>query len=86
MYVSSFECESCQLRKYFQASYPYLECIPSKSPFDVVHCDVLGPSRVPSILGFCYYIVFVDDFSRASWVYLLKDRTDVFTICSSVSY
>ena len=32
---------------------------------------------MPSILGFCYCIVFVDDFSRATWVYPLKDRTDV---------
>ena len=36
-----------------------------------------GPSQVPSILGFWYYIVFVDDFSHASWVYLLKDWIDV---------
>ena len=27
-----------------------------------------------------YYIVFVDDFSRASWIYLLKDRSHVIDI------
>ena len=75
--ISSFECESCQLGKHFQASYPHLDSIPSKSLFDLFHSDVWGPSWVPFILGFCYYIVFVDDFFRASWVYLLKDRTDV---------
>ena len=32
---------------------------------------------MPSILGFHYYRVFVYDFSRASWVYLLKDHIDV---------
>ena len=75
--MSSSECESCQLGKYFWASYPHLDSIPGKSSFDLVHSDVWGPSRVPSILGLCYYIVFVDDFSRASWFYHLKDRKDV---------
>ena len=65
--MSSFECESCQLDKHFWASYPHLDSIPSKSLFDLIHCDVWGHSRVPSILGFSYYIVFVDDFSHASW-------------------
>ena len=30
-----------------------------------------------SILGFCYYIAFVDDLSRVYWFYLLKYHTDV---------
>ena len=61
----------------FQASYPRLNSIPTKSLFDLLHCDVWGPSRVTSILGIHYYIIFVDDFSRVSRVYLLKYRTDV---------
>ena len=75
--MSSFECESCQLSKHFRASYTHLDSIPSKSLFDLVHCNVWGPSRVASILVLRYYIVFVYDFSRASWVYLFKYRTDV---------
>ena len=64
-------------RQIFLGLLPHLDSIPSKSIFDLVHCDVWEPSQVPSILGILYYIVFVDDFSHASWVYLLKDRTDV---------
>ena len=30
--------------------------------------------------GHRYYIIFIDDFSRTSWVYLLKDRSHVFNI------
>ena len=75
--LSTFECESCQLGKHFRSTYSRLDSIPSKHPFDLVHCDVWGPSRTSSISNFRYYIVFIDDFSRASWVYLLRDRTDV---------
>ena len=77
IFVSSFECESCQLEKHCWASYPCLDFITSKSLFDLVHCDVWGPSRVPSILGFCCYIIFVDNLFHASWIYLLKNLTDV---------
>ena len=30
--------------------------------------------------GYRYYIVFVDDYSRMSWVYLLKDRQHILDI------
>ena len=30
--------------------------------------------------GHCYYIVFIDDFSRMSWVYLLKDRGHIYNV------
>ena len=63
--------------KHIRSSYPRLDSIPSKHPFDLVHCDVWGPSRTSSITKFRYYIVFVDDYSRVSWVYLLPDLTEV---------
>ncbi|XP_078447656.1 uncharacterized protein LOC144716399 [Wolffia australiana] len=66
-----------RLGKHFRSTDSRLDSISSTKPFDLVHCDVWGPSRVSSISNFRYYIVFVDDFSRLSWVYLLHDRTDV---------
>ena len=75
--VSSFQCESCQLGKHFCATYTRLGSIPSQSSFELIHCDVWGPSLTTSIFGFHYYIVFVDDYSHVSWAYLLKDCTDV---------
>ena len=46
-------------------------------PFDLVHCDVWGPAHQVSPSGGKYYIVFVDDYSRASWTYILKSRKEV---------
>lgn len=33
-----------------------------------------------SVYGYRYYIVFIDDFLHASWVYLLKDRSQVLDV------
>jgi hypothetical protein len=39
--------------------------------------DVWGPA--PSSVGkFWYYVSFIDDFSKFTWVYLLKNKSDVF--------
>ena len=41
---------------------------------------ISGPAKVPSMFGHRYYIVFIDDFSRTSWVYLLKDRGHIYKV------
>ena len=39
-----------------------------------------GSARVSSVCSHKYYIVFVNDFSRTSWVYLLRDRIHVLDV------
>ena len=39
-----------------------------------------GVNRVPSIKGFRYFLFFVDDFSRMTWLYLLKERSEVSSV------
>ena len=65
--------------KHHRSSYSSHDDIPSSAPFDLLHCNVWGPSRTPFISGHRYYIVFVDDYTRVSWVYLLSDRSEVVT-------
>ena len=64
--VSPFDCESCELGKYHRATFRSLRLVRSKSPFELIHCDVWGPTRTPSMSSYKYYIVFIDDFSRVS--------------------
>ena len=49
----------------------------SKGVLDYVHSDVWGPSPTVSYGGAKYYVLFVDDFSRKVWVYVLKRKADV---------
>ena len=53
--LSSLECELCQLGKHTRVSFP--KCLESqtKSPFELVHTDVWGPSQTASALSFWYF-------------------------------
>ncbi len=44
---------------------------------ELVHSDVCGPINPKRLGGNRYYLTFVDDFSTKSWVYLLKDKSEV---------
>ena len=75
--LSEFHCESCELGKHHRSSYPSRTGPPTHSPFDLVHCDVWGPAPYSSPTGGKYYMVFVDDYTRASWTYILKSQKEV---------
>ena len=47
----------------------------SSQPFSLVHYDFWGLIRVPSILGFQYFVTFVDDHFHMTWLHLLKERS-----------
>jgi transposase InsO family protein len=44
--------------------------------FELVHSDVWGPT-IESFDGYKYFVTFVDDFSRETWIYLLKFKSEV---------
>ena len=43
-------------------------------PCEPLHNDLYGPMRVRSIIGKSYILVTADDFSRFTWVDLLKEK------------
>ncbi|KAJ0494958.1 putative RNA-directed DNA polymerase [Helianthus annuus] len=72
-------CASCQLSK--AKRLPFVENNKRSSRvLDLVHCDLWGPSPIPSTDGYLYYVVFVDDFSRFTWLYPLKFKSDFYNI------
>jgi hypothetical protein len=44
----------------------------------LVHNDVFGPVSIPSLRKFVYYVSFIDDFSRNTWIYFLKKKYEFF--------
>jgi Integrase core domain len=50
----------------------------SKALFVLVHSDVWGPVPIISYNGFKYFVIFIDDFSRTTWLYLLRIKNEVF--------
>jgi hypothetical protein len=46
---------------------------------DYVHTDLWGPTPVTSVGGGKYLLIFVDDFSRKVWIYILKSKDETFS-------
>ena len=57
-----------------------LSTLVSSKPFELIHCDLWGPFATSTIDGFKYFLTIVDEYSRCTWVYLLKHKfeTQVF--------
>ena len=43
---------------------------------ELLHIDLCGPSAIESFGGSKYILVIVDDFSRFTWVFFLKQKSD----------
>ena len=74
--IESLTCESCQFVKHKRSSFPntshrYL------SAFECVHSDIWGPCSISGLSHHKWFILFVDDFSRYTWVYLLKTKSEI---------
>ena len=52
----------------------------SNSIFELIHSDVWGPSPVASIGGSRYFVVFIDDYSRYSWIFPMQSRSEILPI------
>ncbi|PKU60283.1 Retrovirus-related Pol polyprotein from transposon TNT 1-94 [Dendrobium catenatum] len=70
-------CNACCMAKSHRLPTISSNSVTSK-PFSLVHSDVWGPSPVTSLFGYRYYVSFIDDFTRYTWVYPLFHKSDVF--------
>ena len=48
-----------------------------KKCFDLIDVDIWGPYLIPSIHGHKYFLTMVDDYSRYTWIFLLKHKSEV---------
>ncbi|KAJ4760135.1 hypothetical protein LUZ62_070510 [Rhynchospora pubera] len=69
-------CHNCLMAKSHRLPFVSSSSF-SSFPLELVHSDVWGPSPIVSNNGFRYYVIFIDDFSRFTWIYFLKNKSDV---------
>ncbi|RVW54234.1 Retrovirus-related Pol polyprotein from transposon TNT 1-94 [Vitis vinifera] len=67
---------SLRFAKHTRTVYPQIPYKPS-TVFSLVHSDVWGPSRIKNISGTRWFVTFVDDHTRVTWVFLMKEKSEV---------
>ena len=51
----------------------------AKAPLELVHADIFGPIRTPSLGNKRYFILFVDDYTRMVWLYFIQQKSYAFS-------
>ena len=75
----SFDCTSCKLGKSKVLHFPYHASRASQC-FELIHSDVWGIAPVVSHAHYKYFVTFIDDFSRFTWVYFLRAKGEIFLV------
>ncbi|WCJ43065.1 hypothetical protein M5689_023829 [Euphorbia peplus] len=73
---TSHTCTICHAAKQHRLPFP-LSSIKSTHRCELLHMDVWGPYSVDAISGGKYFLTIVDDFSRVTWIVLLKYKSQV---------
>ena len=67
---------ACQYGKQTRTPFPQIAWR-AMYKLQLVHTDVGGPQKTPSLNGSKYYIAFIDDYTRFCWIYFLKSKSEV---------
>jgi len=71
-------CAGCQYGKAHQLPYEESK-FKAKKPLELIHSDVFGPVKQPSIGGMRYMVTFIDDFSIYVWAFFMKEKSEAFS-------
>ncbi|KAJ4713761.1 Retrovirus-related Pol polyprotein from transposon TNT 1-94 [Melia azedarach] len=72
-------CESCQMGKLHRFPFPSQAKWRATEKLELVHSDVCGPMQTPSLNQNRYFILFVDDLTRMTWVYFMNNKSQAFS-------
>lgn len=77
--ISNCSCDIRPLAR--QSKLPFFSSnIKTKGVFDLIHIDTWGSYKTPTYNGYKYFLTIVDDFSRATWTYLLSTKSNAFSV------
>lgn len=75
-HVDHSSCETCKFAK--QSRIPFCNSFSkSNEVLELIHSDVWGLAPNSSYNGFKYFVTFIDDFSKNTWLYLMKNKNEV---------
>ena len=66
-------CEHCELGKQTRVKF-VSEVRTTEGLLNYIHADVWGPTKTASLSGNRWFVTFIDDLSRRSWVYTMHHK------------
>jgi len=72
------QCDFCCEGKSHKTPFQKSESGSKYKLLELIHSDVCGKISPSSPSGSNYFVTFIDDVSRFTWVYMLKNKSDVF--------
>ena len=70
-------CKGCAKGKNTKKTFSSSES-KAKGILEIIHFDVCGPMSSGSLSVYVYYVSFIDDFSRKTWIYFMNNKDEVF--------
>ena len=74
----SVDCSTCKLGKSKSLSFPS-NGSQAESCFDLIHSNVWGITPVISHAKYKYFVTFIDDYNKYTWIYFLRYKSEVFS-------
>ena len=71
-------CDACLKGKQSRNSFPKEEATRATELLEIIHSDVCGPMKSKSLGGNAYFVTFIDDKSRFTTVYFMRNKSEVF--------
>ncbi|KAJ9542409.1 hypothetical protein OSB04_028915 [Centaurea solstitialis] len=69
-------CAACEKGKQTRASFKSKQVSTINSPLHLLHMDLFGPVNIQSMGGKRFTLVIVDEYSRYTWVFFLRARSE----------
>jgi transposase InsO family protein len=69
-------CKPCMQGKQVRERFPKSSVNRATVSLEVIHTDLCGPLKMPSLSGSRYFITMIDDYSRKVWVGFLKCKSE----------
>ncbi|XP_015072719.1 uncharacterized protein LOC107016919 [Solanum pennellii] len=73
------KCEICPMSKHTRIPFDNSDTRSDRA-FALLHLDIWGPYNTQTFDRNKYFLTVVDDFSRITWIFLLKFKTDVLVV------
>ena len=67
-------CKGCMLRKQHRKSFLSSQAWRAKEILELILADVSRPMKTPSFENSKYFILFIDDYIRMTWVYFMREN------------